>query len=163
MISRDIELAAELAGQAFLRKFTINWVQAEEPGGSDRVYCGLEGIVLESETGEPELIRLPCIIVSCQSAEPVLPRFHGNWNTNLRFEIHSNAGDTTGQQHAARVSQISSLLYTSSVARDLSLATPDFFVAWVAPGGRGYEIRDRRWVSYLELGLYSASPTTIQQ
>jgi hypothetical protein len=163
MSDYDIEKAAELAAQEWIRSRKISWLQPEQEGGPDRVYCGLENRESESEEGEDSsIIKLPCVICICYSAEPVLPNFHGNWNATLRLEIESNADDTTGHEHASRVREITRHFLTTTIAKDLSDAIAEFYVAKVAPGTRGWSIQGRSWVSFQEYTLISAAAIRVQ-
>jgi|GEM_PF-4096910 len=160
MSDYDIEQAAELAAQAWIRSRNISWL-AGVSGGADKVYCGLENRdTQEMEGEESSIIRLPCVICICQGADPVLPNFHGNWNATLRLEIYGSCDDLTGKDFAAMVRQITRQFLTTSIANDLSAATQTFYVPKVAPGNRGWTVDGRRWVAHQEYSLISACSIT---
>lgn len=154
----DIEQAAEKAMQAWLRSKSIAWVQPKDGIGVDRIYCGIENREAWTDEGEESsIIRLPCIICYSPDFTPVLPNFHGNWNGDLTVEVRSNCDDTTGKEHAQRVRGIYEFLYTTTIAKDLSGAIEEFYVAKVAPGPRGYSVVDDSWRTKMVFSLFSAA------
>lgn len=152
-----LEQAAEFAVTAFLRSKTISWLQPPDtdPGGRDRIYRGLESFDTDEQSGEQTLIQLPCVIATVDSADPVLPNFHGNWNASLRLQILSQSDKVTGDMHAARVREIERAFFVPEIAYFLSEATPFFFVTKVSPGSRNWQREERYWRHNLSFVLLS--------
>lgn len=165
MSNYDIEQAAELAAQAFLRTKNIDWILPEEgiANAEDHIYCGLQGKETEAESGASRYMKKPCIVCACEQAIPVLPNYHGNWDSPLRIGVYSNADDTTGEIHALRVHEISNYFYTTTIAHDLSTAIPEFYVAKCTPGPRQRTIEGDCWVTWIEMSLYSACGDHIEE
>jgi len=96
---------------------------------------------------------LPSIAVQTESAEPVT-RATGTWKVVLRVEVHSQADDSTEDQHHARVEKVFDLLHASDLSANLSAALTGFECQFAVTDDASHAVDNRQWTSSLRLTLW---------
>jgi hypothetical protein len=148
-----------LAIEQDLEEILVGWLKTkaiefvQDAGATrQRIFKGLENE--ESATDENEessIIRIPCITVYCDSAEPIGPEFCGNYELDARFEVTSNSYDSTAAVHKARVEQVWELIMSETLLAELQAFHPDFYTSKIVYGKRGYNFDGDCWTNYMVL------------
>ena len=102
-------------------------------------------------------MMLPAVVVQCGNAIHSVP-YEGNWTATARIEIHSNASDTTQDEHHERAGEVFGLFMTSvaDARQNLSSADLGFTAQQVTATQQGWEVNDDSWVSYLMIEVECA-------
>ena len=97
-------------------------------------------------------ISLSSVVVQCQRASASVA-FEGNWSASLRVELHSNASDTTQDQHHEDAGELFSAFMISQADARTAMSSEDigFTCQQLLPVDQGWEVDGDCWVSYLVL------------
>jgi len=159
VIEQDLE---ELL-TGWLKTKEVDFVQ-DRDATRQRIYKGLENEekanVTKVEGDDPNapeegeesrIIRVPCITVICDSADPIGPEFCGNYEIEAQFEVTSSAYDTTNNEHKARVQKVWELIMQDDLLEQLQAFSSDFSTSKIVFGKRGYRFDGDCWTSYMVL------------
>jgi hypothetical protein len=88
---------------------------------------GLDAVSEEpSEGAESSTIDLPCIVVTCESADCIGPDFCGNYEVACSIEVVSNEYDSSHADHRARVNDVMRVLFWDDILTQLKAFDVDF-------------------------------------
>ena len=137
----------------------VSWLKSQHPLADIPQANIYHGIQHEEDDNSDTTIQLPCVICNCDAAEPIA-QFSGNRRATAVIEVHSNADDSTQEEHQDRVQAVTEKLLTDTIAANLSTALEQFTVFLVVPSADGWRVDGRSWVSSLQL-LIDCAPSDI--
>lgn len=135
----------EQAAVNFLSAQTF--VQQDEDGVSLTSASILKGFQHTATIGEEVKTPLPCAICSCVNATVDPGVYAGNWAAELMVEFRSKQFDSSDAKHQAMTEELLSLLFSTTIAADLSAALTSFTAFQVIPQQQTRAIESDTWVS----------------
>jgi hypothetical protein len=144
------------------------YVIANRPAWLDEfhIYRGIENREDESMQGEWSTIRrYPCVIVLSESAQAVLPNWHGLWTGRLTVEVWGSRRETA-DVNDSRAKEIFNLFCVSEY--DLATALRNSFATATEnaetlslraaiPQEMGYRVEGYGWCSWMSFDLHQVS------
>ena len=94
--------------------------------------------------------KASCIYVYATTAQAV-DQESGNQLVSVSVVLQSNWNDTTEDEHHARLTALSNLVSTDTIAADLTAVLADFTVFLVTPSTQTFGVDDPHWMG--ELGI----------
>lgn len=76
----------------------------------------------------------PLVEIKSPVANPIEPRFMGNWTVDVELCITNSTRDTTDEEHESRVNDVLALFYRDEIITDLMGLQPEFWCGKVNPG-----------------------------
>lgn len=161
-MSNYVNPECELAAYWYLLANLPDWLKKDPAIGDSmdgqRVYRGVDNPESEGWFNRPRNLRkVPCVVLRCELASPVVPNYHGMWLANVEVDIISNRYSDTDQAHTDHCRDIFDRFCTTTIAEDLAAVyksnTKDqtFFVKKVIPGDVNIRAEGKTWVTSLQL------------
>jgi hypothetical protein len=98
----------------------------------------------DADAGQDESVATPRVIIECASAGQTAP-FSGAWRAMVTVHLEESADDTSEAGHLEHASSLLDLLFTDSIAADLSAAIGHFTAQLVVFTAQNYDLRGRLW------------------
>jgi hypothetical protein len=127
------------------------WLEDQDFDFDINIYKGMEHETVVD--GEQPNITLPAVTVSAMRAS-VDPPFSNNWIVDVSVSVRTNADDTTDAEHNTMADEVFDVLYTTTIAADLTAALANFTAELMVPLDQTFAIVERSYVSTFDFQLH---------